>query len=301
MHRRLRQGGCLADFNLYHHPNQFTTFSDLLKYLRRRAGLTQRELSIGVGYSDGQISRLEQNQRAPAALFREQGDRWGLAFSLAYLGMAIRDQEDFALARSRVDESVALWRDLGDVWGLGLALSNSGEVALRQGDYETVRSRHDEALAARKAIGDKWGMARSLGDVGWAMFNLGDEARARPFLEESLTLFREMGDQFSIALNLKCFGTLALYDGDEALAQSYFTQALDLARDEVGPKWLKGDCLKGFAGLAAVRGQAGRRARLWGAVEAQLAAAASYMDNSDCISFGRTLVGRAGPTGRGCF
>ena len=43
----------------------FTTFGDLLKYLRRRAGLTQRELSIAVSYSDTQISRLEQNERMP--------------------------------------------------------------------------------------------------------------------------------------------------------------------------------------------------------------------------------------------
>ena len=48
-------------------PDQFATFGDLLKYLRRRAGLTQRELSIAVGYSDTQISRLEQNQRVPDA------------------------------------------------------------------------------------------------------------------------------------------------------------------------------------------------------------------------------------------
>jgi WD40 repeat protein/transcriptional regulator with XRE-family HTH domain len=43
----------------------FTTFGDLLKYLRRRVGLTQRELSIAVNYSDTQISRLEQNERMP--------------------------------------------------------------------------------------------------------------------------------------------------------------------------------------------------------------------------------------------
>ena len=44
---------------------KFTSFGDLLKYLRRRAGLTQRELSIVVGYSHAQISRLELNQRTP--------------------------------------------------------------------------------------------------------------------------------------------------------------------------------------------------------------------------------------------
>ena len=43
----------------------FKTFGDLLKYLRRRARRTQREVAIAVGYSEAQISRLEQNQRPP--------------------------------------------------------------------------------------------------------------------------------------------------------------------------------------------------------------------------------------------
>src|SRR5512139_2886891 len=43
----------------------FHTFGDLLKYLRRRERLTQLELSITVGYSEAQISRLGQNQRLP--------------------------------------------------------------------------------------------------------------------------------------------------------------------------------------------------------------------------------------------
>jgi transcriptional regulator with XRE-family HTH domain len=46
-------------------PDQFATFGQLLRFLRQRAGLTQRELSIAVGYSESQLSRLEQNQRAP--------------------------------------------------------------------------------------------------------------------------------------------------------------------------------------------------------------------------------------------
>jgi transcriptional regulator with XRE-family HTH domain len=46
-------------------PEKFTTFGELLRFLRRKANLTQRELSIAVGYSESQISRLEQNERAP--------------------------------------------------------------------------------------------------------------------------------------------------------------------------------------------------------------------------------------------
>lgn len=49
-------------------PNTATaalTFGELLKQLRRRAGLTQGELAARIGYSVAQISRLEQNLRLP--------------------------------------------------------------------------------------------------------------------------------------------------------------------------------------------------------------------------------------------
>ncbi|MBC7878530.1 MAG: PD40 domain-containing protein [Anaerolineales bacterium] len=44
---------------------KFTTFGDLLRFLRRRIGITQIELATAVSYSDTQISRLEQNLRLP--------------------------------------------------------------------------------------------------------------------------------------------------------------------------------------------------------------------------------------------
>jgi transcriptional regulator with XRE-family HTH domain len=44
---------------------KFTTFGDLLRFLRRRVGLTQTELATAVGYGHTQISSLEQNLRLP--------------------------------------------------------------------------------------------------------------------------------------------------------------------------------------------------------------------------------------------
>src|SRR5512135_3179197 len=50
------------------------TFGAMLKFVRRRARLTQMELGIAVGYNEAHISRLENGQRQPdlaslAALF----------------------------------------------------------------------------------------------------------------------------------------------------------------------------------------------------------------------------------------
>src|SRR5258706_2483869 len=46
-------------------PAAFTRLGALLRCLRRRAQLTQRDLGIAVGYSFAQICRLEQGQRLP--------------------------------------------------------------------------------------------------------------------------------------------------------------------------------------------------------------------------------------------
>ncbi|MFZ2615902.1 MAG: AAA family ATPase, partial [Anaerolineae bacterium] len=40
-----------------------TSLGELLRFLRRRARLSQRELSIAVGYSESHISRIENNER----------------------------------------------------------------------------------------------------------------------------------------------------------------------------------------------------------------------------------------------
>jgi len=67
-------------------PEKFATFGELLRFLRRKAELTQRELAIAVGYSESQISRLEKNERAPdesmlaarfvPALYIEEEQQW---------------------------------------------------------------------------------------------------------------------------------------------------------------------------------------------------------------------------------
>lgn len=46
-------------------PESFSSFGAMLKYFRRRARLTQRDLALAVGYSVAHLCRLEQNQRLP--------------------------------------------------------------------------------------------------------------------------------------------------------------------------------------------------------------------------------------------
>ncbi len=94
-------------------PEKFTTFGELLRFLRRKADLTQRELSIAVGYSESQISRLEQNERAPdevtlaarfvTALYIEDEPQW--VARLLELGSATRSHAPEADAPQPIAEA----------------------------------------------------------------------------------------------------------------------------------------------------------------------------------------------------
>src|SRR5215207_6928695 len=83
-------------------PAAFSSFGELLRYLRRRQRLTQIELAIAVGYSTAQISRLEQNQRRPnpstvQALFIPAlglEHEPGMVARVLELARAARDQRD---------------------------------------------------------------------------------------------------------------------------------------------------------------------------------------------------------------
>src|ERR1043166_9215945 len=46
-------------------PQSFTTFGELLRYLRERVELSQRELALQVGYHYSYMSRIERSERIP--------------------------------------------------------------------------------------------------------------------------------------------------------------------------------------------------------------------------------------------
>src|SRR4029079_3237315 len=46
-------------------PQSFTSFGELLRFLRERVELSQKELAMQVGYHYSYMSRIEKNQRTP--------------------------------------------------------------------------------------------------------------------------------------------------------------------------------------------------------------------------------------------
>jgi tetratricopeptide (TPR) repeat protein len=189
----------------------------------------------GLAYRQGDYASAQALLEEALAIFREIGDKAGIANSLGNLGIVAREQGDYSSARSLLEEALAIFREIGDKAGIANSLGNLGIVAREQGDYSSARSLLEEALAIFREIGDKAGIANSLGNLGIVAREQGDYSSARSLLEASLALQREIGDKTAIANLLNNLGAVAREQGDYSSARSLHEASLALQR-EIGDK-----------------------------------------------------------------
>ncbi|HEU5102309.1 MAG TPA: tetratricopeptide repeat protein, partial [Roseiflexaceae bacterium] len=212
-------------------------------------------------------ARLEES----VALWRELGDKRGLALALTYangLGWVALYERRVAEARALFAEGVALWRELGDKWGLAMALWSLG-AAVRRDDPAAARPILEESVALFRDVGDAWGLMHTREQLGVVARAEGDYMQAGLLFEESLAISRETGNKGSLAASLQGLADVVQDQGDYARALVLYQESVALARRL---EWREGiaRCLVGIGGVASAVGQAERAARLLSAAETLL-------------------------------
>ena len=86
----------------------------------------------------------------------------GVAWSLNYQGDVAREQGDSAAARALYVEGLAIFRELGDRWSIAGTLADLGGLAREQCDYATAHSLYRESLTIFRELEHKRGIARLL-------------------------------------------------------------------------------------------------------------------------------------------
>ena len=142
------------------------------------------------------------------ALFRELGDRRGVATSLINLGFALLhlgDQERAAALRQEVE---ALRGEPLERWTLAWLTTFLGVTALYEGDYERSGALATESLTIYRELGDKRGISLCHIDLGLIELIRGNHEPAAALLEESLRVLRGSEDKFCLAYGI--FGLAAV-------------------------------------------------------------------------------------------
>lgn len=142
-----------------------------------------------------------------------------------------QNSRPIARARVLHEESLALYRELGDKAGMASALNNLGTISQEQGDYIRARRPLEESLALLEELGDRRGFARTLHNLGMVVHEQGDVAQARALIEKSLALRRELGDADGMARALLELGIVAEEQGDPGGAFSLIAQSLALRQE----------------------------------------------------------------------
>jgi non-specific serine/threonine protein kinase len=219
-----------------------------------------------LAYQQGDYPAARALDEEGLAIWRQLGDRRGIAASLNNLGLVICDQGDFPAARALYEESLAIKRELGDRSGIANSLNNLGNVAYDQADLTLARALYEESLGIARELGDKEGVARLLGNLGNVALHQRDFASAQKLLEESLAIKRKLGYPQRIASSLISLGNLASDQGDFASARALFQEGLAIGR-ELGDRLGIATSLAGLAAVVAALGSSLRAARIWGATE----------------------------------
>jgi predicted ATPase/DNA-binding CsgD family transcriptional regulator len=148
--------------------------------------------------------------------------RRGLAYALIALGGIRHGQGQFGPKLSLFEESSAIFRELGDKWGLAWALHTlantldplvnyqpRGEAGApvplpylepaARNDHTAEHALFDESLALYRELGDRWGQSMVLGSMGHTNFCWGKRAAGQANFTELIQLQREFDVPLAIA------------------------------------------------------------------------------------------------------
>ena len=199
-------------------------------------------------------------------IWRELGDRRGMAISLNRLGVLALEEGDFASARTRNEESLAIERELGNLSGIAASLNNLGNVAFEEGEFASAELRYAESLAIARDLGDQIAVATALNNLGTVALEQGNFAGASAMHEESLAIRRALKNRGGIGRSLHNLGIVAFERGEFGAARALHDESLAIMQ-EIGDTKGIAYSLEELAAVVAAFGNSQRAARVFGAAE----------------------------------
>lgn len=216
-------------------------------------------------YGDWAVGKAHSEESL--ALYRELGEKRGIASVLNSLGLVNLNNGDPEQARILMEEALSLSRELEDRYAMEFALMGLALVAFAQGQLERAEALMEESLASSRSRGDITMIGYSLHNLGYSLALHGKYDRMRTVSEEALEVFRNLGNRQGVCISLINLATAALGVDDAGTARSRAEESLTINRD-AGGKVVVIENLEILSAAAGLEEEAVRAARLWGASEA---------------------------------
>jgi non-specific serine/threonine protein kinase len=212
----------------YHYTGEVSKLAEKLSAEERAKLLCARGImSYGLESVDG----TERLWKSSADLFRQTGDRSGLALALGGLALTALARRDLDRSAAYFEEGLGHYRRAGDDWGVSSILSHRGLIALGRGDLEGATRDFEDGLEISRRTGDRLVRSIALHNLAWASQLRGDPERAMSLYVEGLDVSAELGDGSGIAYCLEGIADLVsiedhaerkalLYGASEAILET---------------------------------------------------------------------------------
>ncbi|NKY99403.1 AfsR/SARP family transcriptional regulator [Nocardiopsis alborubida] len=148
------------------------------------------------------------------------------------IGFVLHGRGDRAVSEDLVTQALAVFRERGDRWGLAASLTARASHALGRGNLVEAGALGREALALFRGLGDRWGQMNALTVLAMPAEVTGRLADAARFRREALGMAEELGLWSEAAGAVAGLGRIALLEGDLDRADELHRRALDLVRGQ---------------------------------------------------------------------
>jgi predicted ATPase/DNA-binding CsgD family transcriptional regulator len=172
-------------------------------------------------YHEGQ-GLFEESVARQRELGNKRGTAFAIC---GFAQMLLASLNDAEMVHSMLKESLALFREVGDRWGVAAASVYLGQVALQRGDMTTARSLANVSVQLCHEIGHRWFLCQALTVLAEVAEIEQDRALARSLYQESLDVVIEVGDKVLIALGLEGLAGVVATQGEPVRATRLWAAA----------------------------------------------------------------------------
>jgi tetratricopeptide (TPR) repeat protein len=188
---------------------------------------------------DGEMT-LRLTEQA-LSLYRQIGDRAGIAHALTQLAPPLMGLGRVDEAKRVVEEGLAINRELGPRWELVLSTNMLANVACARGDFVRAQELYQESTELARRIGDLWSLVWNLHNQADLALEQEEVSRAESLARESLLVAHEIGDDQAVLICLGILAVAARKAGDASRAGTLWGAAHRLSHDLGDNLWSKGD------------------------------------------------------------
>lgn len=254
---------------------EFTEGSSVLQDAVASCGAAYAKALYGAGglaFLKGEYKEAQRLLKASVAVWRTLGKAHerDLGYALIVLGMtdlALKKDDDRALAHEEEAREIFTRHRDEDPWGLALALNDLGNVRRRRGESTEALELYQDSLVLWEEMEDTWGIPLTRSNLGFLLMMDRKFDEARSHLEEALKIQRRLDDRWGSAETLKYLGDLAVREEKYQEAEDHYLESLGSNR-EIGRRQFMVGCLAGLAVSSAGKRRTRLAAFLFGAADA---------------------------------